>query len=271
MARRNTAVATAALAVEPAAVTEAKKALGFDFLEPALPKKPRKNGKNGNGTTEIKEPVAKTSPVMSIYVPKPQRVVVEVAVRGLLPGLMMDRKDPADLKRGDDIKNGLRPPLSKKEIILYQSSDYRFEHCQYKAKNPRTKQVENYMPGTSFTASLRDGILLVPGMEMMRKKTDPAIVVEQECVFFTKFSKLHVDERVVHQKGKGGQIVSIVRTRAVIDEWEAMLRIAFDPGVFTLEQVANLVAFAGYNVGVGNFRPQKRGVYGRWEIVALRQ
>ena len=210
-------------------------------------------------------PIAKISPIRKIDIPKPKRVTVEVNLRSLEPGLMMDRIDPDDLIRGDDIKNGLRAPLTKEEIALFQSADYRFAHCQYRAVNPKTKKDEPYMPGVSFTAALRDAILLVPGMEMQRKKTDPALVVAQDNVFFTEFTPPHIDQRVVHQKGKGGKIVSIVRTRAVIDSWEAVLRIDFDPAVFSLEQLGNLVAFAGTNTGIGNFRPQKRGIFGRWE------
>lgn len=59
-----------------------------------------------------------------------------------------------------------------------------------------------------------------------------------------------------------------VRYRPQFDEWQCELIIDFNEGVFTKEAVVNLLAQAGQFVGVGDWRPEKRGSNGRFNVTA---
>jgi len=71
-------------------------------------------------------------------------------------------------------------------------------------------------------------------------------------------------DRVVIGKGS-----SDMRFRAQYPEWAATLRIEFNSGVLSVEQIALMCSLAGFQCGIGEWRPEKSnsGIYGRWEIV----
>jgi len=58
-----------------------------------------------------------------------------------------------------------------------------------------------------------------------------------------------------------------VRTRAVFPSWACEIDIGFVSTLVKQNQVVNLFAAAGVIVGLGDWRPQKGGAYGRFDIV----
>lgn len=58
-----------------------------------------------------------------------------------------------------------------------------------------------------------------------------------------------------------------LRYRPEYIEWSATLRIQYREDMFTAEKVAALVQNAGFSIGVGEWRPQKEGQHGRFEMV----
>jgi len=64
--------------------------------------------------------------------------------------------------------------------------------------------------------------------------------------------------------------VADLRYRPLIDEgWTAVVEIEFDPSNIKAAQVANLLARAGFHVGIGDGRPEKKTDmgWGRFEVV----
>lgn len=68
--------------------------------------------------------------------------------------------------------------------------------------------------------------------------------------------------------GKGpGTGTPDIGVRAVFPEWSATLRVKFNADIITTESVVNLVAAAGFSVGIGEDRPEKSGnTFGMWRI-----
>lgn len=58
-----------------------------------------------------------------------------------------------------------------------------------------------------------------------------------------------------------------LRFRGEFKEWSAMLRIKYNADVITKESVVHLVELAGFGVGVGEWRSEKDGVNGAFEVV----
>ena len=58
-----------------------------------------------------------------------------------------------------------------------------------------------------------------------------------------------------------------VRTRAIFPEWACEVDIGFVETLVKQNQVVNLFAAAGVIVGLGDWRPQKGGTHGRFDIV----
>lgn len=57
-----------------------------------------------------------------------------------------------------------------------------------------------------------------------------------------------------------------IRHRAEFTPWGAILPIQFNAGVLSAEQVVNLFQAGGFGVGVGDWRPEKDGVNGRFHV-----
>ena len=60
-----------------------------------------------------------------------------------------------------------------------------------------------------------------------------------------------------------------VRTRAILPEWACKLRITFTKPIFREQSIANLLAAAGFQAGVGDWRQEKgSGSYGSFKLVS---
>lgn len=57
-----------------------------------------------------------------------------------------------------------------------------------------------------------------------------------------------------------------IRFRGEFKPWGAILPIEFNANVFSAEQVVNLIHAGGFGVGVGDWRPEKDGVSGRFHV-----
>jgi hypothetical protein len=57
-----------------------------------------------------------------------------------------------------------------------------------------------------------------------------------------------------------------IRYRGEFKEWSATLTIQFNSNVISAEQIVNLLTLAGFGVGVGEWRPERNGSYGRFHV-----
>lgn len=57
-----------------------------------------------------------------------------------------------------------------------------------------------------------------------------------------------------------------IRYRAEFPEWTAELPISYNARAITVEQIVNLFNLAGFSVGVGEWRPERDGQYGRFQV-----
>lgn len=58
-----------------------------------------------------------------------------------------------------------------------------------------------------------------------------------------------------------------IRYRAEFKQWAADIPIVFNEGVISLEQLVNLFRIAGFGVGIGEWRPERNGIHGTWDVV----
>ena len=69
-------------------------------------------------------------------------------------------------------------------------------------------------------------------------------------------------EDMVRLQGKTADI----RYRGEFKEWSASVPVQVNASVLSVEQIANLFLIAGFAVGVGEWRPERNGQYGRFEL-----
>lgn len=63
--------------------------------------------------------------------------------------------------------------------------------------------------------------------------------------------------------------VADIRYRGQFVEWSAHVPLQVNTSVISIEQLANLFVIAGFAVGVGDWRPEKNGQYGRFEVGSI--
>ena len=80
-----------------------------------------------------------------------------------------------------------------------------------------------------------------------------------------KCKKFVMDKRTVNVGGFGKGSRDI-RIRGKFQDWSCTLRIEFNKNVVSPEQIIKLFDIAGFSVGVGDYRPQMNGMYGRFRV-----
>lgn len=73
-----------------------------------------------------------------------------------------------------------------------------------------------------------------------------------------------VDSRSVVIPSTGGRIMC---HRPRVDEWRLSFTLEVDTGMFSLPLVRQLVDDAGKRIGLGDFRPARKGPFGRFVVV----
>lgn len=85
----------------------------------------------------------------------------------------------------------------------------------------------------------------------------------------------HVPGELIHIEGEPqpredmvrvGMGTADIRYRGEFMPWAVELPIKYNARVISDEQLANLLVTAGFSVGVGEWRPEKDGSYGMWEL-----
>lgn len=69
-------------------------------------------------------------------------------------------------------------------------------------------------------------------------------------------------EDIVRLNGKTADL----RYRAEFPKWKSIFNVKYNAGVISEEQIINLFQIAGFSVGVGEWRPEKNGQFGTFEI-----
>jgi hypothetical protein len=90
------------------------------------------------------------------------------------------------------------------------------------------------------------------------------------CVFITPeyldldTTDYEIDKRPVVVPATRGRVV---RFRPRLDQWQVSFRLEFDPDMLTATQVRKIVDDCGTRVGILDFRPEKRGPFGRFMVI----
>jgi len=126
-----------------------------------------------------------------------------------------------------------------------------------------------------------DGYLYIPGIAIQRalvasatyskgkgrgslqKPVAACVVINPEhCDLGVK--KYIIDSRPVVIAATKGRII---RHRPRLDEWEVDFEIEFDDSLLTETQMRRIVDDAGSRVGLLDFRPERKGPFGRFMVI----
>jgi hypothetical protein len=92
----------------------------------------------------------------------------------------------------------------------------------------------------------------------------PAGVQVEELVVPLGTKDFEVDSRRVVIPSTGG---AIMKHRARVDEWVCTFTLDIDTEIFTAKFVRQLLDDAGKKVGLGDYRPARRGPFGKFVVI----
>lgn len=227
---------------------------------------------NGNGRLPLTIPVPEKlqvgkpgKGVHSLVIPQPKNEIIEVPIRGITP-LMVH---PWNIKGLQQLAD--KSSLTADEVKEMQTPEWRFEHGRYVS----TEGWEG-MHAAAFKAAIIEA-LPVAGIP---KETFPQTLGRVTFFVVEDGRSSTFGEPLVRIQGKSEPFKNICslgngtpypNCRAVFQQWSAKLRVRYNAIVIARQMVLNLIAFAGYYVGVGEHRPSspysKTGTNGCWEIV----
>ena len=84
---------------------------------------------------------------------------------------------------------------------------------------------------------------------------------DRDLVFID--GELSMREDMVILNGK----TSDIRYRGQVSNWKATLDISYNASVVSFDHIINMLEAAGYGVGIGEWRPERNGTFGRFEVV----
>jgi hypothetical protein len=123
---------------------------------------------------------------------------------------------------------------------------------------------KDVFPSTAFKKAMVDAGFM---LGIPRPAIRAAIFVLGEFVEIKISDKKPAMREDAVRVGPFSNRVADLRYRPEYIDWTATLRIQYREDMFTASQVAALVQNAGFSIGVGEWRPQKEGQHGRFDIV----
>lgn len=151
-------------------------------------------------------------------------------------------------------------PLTAIEAMGKKSPEEQAELVAY--RDPDSQGL--YVPGVCVQRSLINAAVFSKGKgrASLQKVVAACLMVCPERIFLgTKEFK--VDSRPVVVPATRGRIV---RHRPRLDKWECEFELDYDDTLLKEEQVRKVVDDAGDRVGLLDFRPERKGPYGRFMV-----
>lgn len=113
-------------------------------------------------------------------------------------------------------------------------------------------------PAVAFKGAMVSAARFVDGLNMTFMRG--AVFINGEFVPIEGEPQMRED--MVRLNGSTADI----RYRAGFTKWAADLPITINANTLTVQQVADILNLAGFSVGVGEWRPEKNGQYGRFRV-----
>lgn len=130
-----------------------------------------------------------------------------------------------------------------------------------------------YEPGAAFARLLREAgsSHKQRGTRKSLKYIVPAaVIVPSDQIPLhdasgSRLTRIEVDSRPVTIPATKGRIM---RHRARIEHWRATFDLEIDEGVLDSQTIHQLLEEGGRRIGIGDYRPEKGGPYGRFTIIS---
>jgi hypothetical protein len=185
-----------------------------------------------------------------------QREVAEIPIKGTAP-LIVHRWSEKARSMMLDAQQGRKNPKQPKDPVAdYESSMYRF-----------TDDGHGF-PVMAFKSATVKGGGRIFGKSVKMTELRQVFVFLADGIGTdgTQLIRIEGTPSMREDMVRVGMGTADIRYRAEYRDWSALIRVEFVPSVIDLESVVALVDAGGTN-GVGEWRPEKNGSYGTYEVI----
>ena len=178
---------------------------------------------------------------------KKEKITINIV--GLTPLLMekmdMDVVERYNLKKGKKLSN----------------KDDKLEEEKYEAKKHFTDDGKIGFPSTGFLKGMVEVAPYIDGLD--KKKVRGSVRILGDIIPI-KYEKELKDVKWGKTSGISKAPRKILRPKFV--NWSCKLEVVYNSTNISPEQIFNLVNWAGFQMGVGGFRPEHSGTFGQYEV-----
>ncbi len=192
--------------------------------------------------------VATTGPVQLIDLDKRE---CQVRVRGTTPLIVHAWSEKAVRQMEDAQQKKAKKAREAKD------PEEEFRNCLY-----LDSQKRYCFPARAFKKAMVSAATSIEDKRFPKTKIRQAIFVKGDLLLIESEEEPERRTDPVRLPRGGADI----RYRPEFQNWSILLNIEYNASVVTLEQVINLLNLAGFAVGVGEWRPEKDGNNGRFEV-----
>ncbi|MEM4591741.1 MAG: hypothetical protein QW555_07935 [Nitrososphaerota archaeon] len=174
---------------------------------------------------------------------------IKVTITGVPPGLLFHRLSPEmEEKMSRARNNATREEIERNNCHLY---------IYYNSEGRPS------IPSIWLINSLKQAAaeVKIPGRG---KKTYKNLVGAGFILIQPDMIPLESDGWTIYAAPVVVQRARIIRHRPLFPQWRAMFTIIFDEQHFTQKLIEELLQYAGAFVGIGDYRPQRGGPFGRF-------
>ena len=182
-----------------------------------------------------------------------------VKVRGLSPLIMHRWPEKAKQEMRDKQMGKAKTKKAPKD------PDAIFEACQYRFDDGKRLGI----PCLAFKKACISAVRHVDGMAMTEARGAFFITGEYSERAGYPLTEITAYKEMVCREDpvRVGRGTADLRYRPEVREWEAMLNVELYGSTLTPEQFLGLLDIAGHMVGVLDWRPERGGDFGRFELV----
>ena len=127
-----------------------------------------------------------------------------------------------------------------------------------------------YIPGSNILRCMIDAGKYFSGPKNTKLTTGKSSVISgavmvntDVCIIDDGDEGWSIDKRAVRIPTTGGRVL---KHRARFDNWKLSFELELDSSIITMKTFRELVEAAGSRIGLGDFRPDTKGPFGRFRI-----
>jgi hypothetical protein len=150
-----------------------------------------------------------------------------------------------------------------------------FEQRTWREKLHVNNNNNVILPGTMFGNCIRESAkfmsIQIPGKgkATYTKHFEAGIIIKNDIVLPIKKEDVVGQPIHVPSDGRPGGTTRVIKIFPRVDEWEGTLTVLIGDEIITADIFEQVLVNGGNLIGIGTWRPRKRGMNGRFELIDM--